>query len=189
MVEKLEQTAKKPGRRRKDDAKADLTAAAKPRSPRTVGRPRQADARAELAEEREPKGRRQRVPLGSMRLKLTAPKRRGFHRRWIVDRANRLQEAQLAGYEFVRDEESIEDAGMGRDSRVKQYSGEEILYLMEIPQAFYDEDQRAKQAEIDEIDETLRRGHVKGANAKDRDAYYAGSDRGDIIVETSDGSR
>ncbi len=155
---------------------------------RTRGRPRK--DRDDMS--REPTGRAERVPMGGMILKLEAPKRPGYFRRWAADRKTNLQRYLNAGYKFVTDDITVEEAGNSQNSRVSQISGDEMLYLMEIPQKLYDEDQAAKQAELDEIDETLRRGHLTGADSRDvkAQAFYPGSKtRGDIVMETPDGSR
>lgn len=132
------------------------------------------DTRAERPQGRDEGGRRQRVPLGTARLKLEAEKRHGHVRRWINDYRNRLHQAQEAGYAFV-EETDAEGRNMRRSVQVgTREDGQPMLaYLMEIRQEFYDEDQAAKQKSVDAIDNAIRRGTPQGADAqKESHAFY-----------------
>lgn len=117
-------------------------------------------------------GKRVRVPLGVPRMKLTSGHREGYVRRWIND--DRLQSAEKGGYSYVR----LEDAGEvgtfdvsqrnGLGDKVSRVVGRHqngspmMAYLMEIKQEWYDEDQRAKQAPIDEQEMAIKRGAGPG---------------------------
>lgn len=161
---------------------------------RSPGRPpksraREDDARDEAGEARNPTDRRERIPMGGMQLKLAVPKKPGMHFHWAADRGMNLARYKAAGYEFVNDEKTIDEAGDGQGTRISRISGSETLYLMEIPQKWYDEDQSKKQLGLDEIDDQLRRGHHKNVASQDAGAMTRGSDRGDIVIETLDGRK
>jgi hypothetical protein len=98
-------------------------------------------------------------------MKMNAPQRPGYVRRWVNDDPGRLDAAQQGGYEFVLGESKSEGGateGMGQKiSRVvgSYDSGNpKTAYLMEIKKEWYDEDQRAKQGNVDLSEAALRRG-------------------------------
>lgn len=90
-----------------------------------------------------------RVPLGQ-RNKLKYPARPGFHRRVVNDTDDRIQQFKDAGYEPVRGEdlggEPIAGDSTKLGSIVSKSVGNKVTgMLMEIPNKFYEEDQKAKQ--------------------------------------------
>lgn len=120
--------------------------------------------------------RKARVPLGVHRAKLAVE---GFEipadrvGRWIVDQPGRIMQAEQGGYVFVDDPaakvgEGAEDQRDHMSSKVSRIVGVRDdgaplkAYLMTIDKDMYDEDQRAKQAEIDETDEAIRSGGIQG---------------------------
>lgn len=124
--------------------------------------------------EEKPKRRRERIPLGVPRRKLTWDHQdenyeyRVFHNR--PGKPNRVNDALAAGYEFVKDDRHMGDEdvsnemGASTDSRVTHIVGEgengEPLkgYLMRIPKEWYDEDQQKKWDIIDEREKQMMRG-------------------------------
>ena len=121
--------------------------------------------------------RRKRVPLGAPVYKLDAPAREGYHRHWINDTPGRLAKAQQGDYTFVTDpddEMNKSDPGAKTSVIVGVHPDGSPMraYLMEIPLEYYEEDQKAEQAQIDKFDAELRRGTVRGADAQDSGAYY-----------------
>jgi len=119
--------------------------------------------------------RKERVPLGAARRKLTARNAafedRGKVGRWVNDRDSRLQDALAAGYQHVITDEGVTvgDVGDGNtstDSRISRVVGTDRsgrplrAYLMEIDRELYEEDQTSKQAEIDEVDAVIQRGQL-----------------------------
>ena len=120
--------------------------------------------------------RKERVPLGSMRKKLSIPE--GLippHKvgRWVNDTPGRLQIAQEGGYVFVDD--PLAKVGDGsenqRDSlstKVRRIVGKHedgspmMAYLMVIEKRFYDADQKAKNKELDEVDKAIKEGGIAG---------------------------
>lgn len=137
---------------------------------------------AHNAEPDRTKGRQKRVPMGVSQPKLKADPREGYVRRWFNDSPGRLQAAQEAGYEFVKDNQSRD-----QDSRRKERAGtrEEggVLhcYLMEIKEEFYREDQALKAVEIDKVDAAINRGSLTGAEGENPKDFYV-PDQGSSIT-------
>ena len=110
--------------------------------------------------------RKQRVPLGVPRLKMSVTERDGFQRRWINDTGGRLAQAEEGGYCFVKREgaEFKEADAKNQNSGVNNCISKVVnsdgtrSYLMEIPMAMYESDQLAKMAKIDELENGLRVG-------------------------------
>lgn len=118
--------------------------------------------------------RAKRRPLGVPVSKMEVPHRKGYVRRWINDKDNRIRLAQEAGYEFVTDVSLSSAAQVGDDgSKVNQVVGTKddgtplIAYLMEIPQDWHNEDQEAKMEAVDKTDEAIREGNVEGHVGQD----------------------
>lgn len=138
---------------------------------------------------REASGRNTRVPLGVARSKLTVAGREGYVRRWINDYDGRLQNAQDGGYEFVQNDaiKQIGDADIdnenrdlgARVSRVVDKTTGQRAYLMEIQTDFYQEDQAAKIAKVEEIDKRIRKGKLEVVE----ESYVPENGRG-IQIET-----
>lgn len=109
--------------------------------------------------------RKERVPLSAMKMKLDAPAREGFVRRWVNDDAGRIQDFERAGYACVEDQEIHTD---GEGSRVARRVGVQdngdplYAFLMEQKQDWYNEDQATKQAELDKVDAAIKRGDGGG---------------------------
>ena len=122
-------------------------------------------------------GRKERIPFGVPVARFNAPEDDGFVYR--VFNANwrkepgRIERAKMAGYEVVEHPRSGESVGTNDD-------GSEIKgVLMRIPKELYDEDQAAKQREIDKVDKQIYRGEFKkGVNDR---RYLPG---GGITTET-----
>lgn len=111
------------------------------------------------------------MPLGVARSRLSVAGRQGYVRRWINDSEGRLQMAQEGGYQFVQDDavKQIGDpdiANENRDlgarvSRVVNQSTGQRAYLMEIKADYYEEDQAAKIAKVEETDRRIRKGKLE----------------------------
>ena len=124
-------------------------------------------------------GRKERVPFGGARLKLSVPAKEGKVRRWINDVGGRCQLAEGGGYEFVTDDGlKIGDTNIGSGnqslgSRVSRIVGTQAdgkamtAFLMEIDEELYKEDQEEKQKKIDLIDEQIQRGNIEGQVGRD----------------------
>lgn len=158
----------------KPEASNEITAAPNPNRPNTADDPVNAEPQAEGSRQprpvsREATGRRERTPLGAPRPKMGAKPIPGHQQRWVNDDGTRLMDAQNAGYEYVTDER-------GRKISRPVGSGENgkpmTAHLMKIPDEFYEEDQAAKQAELDKIDNSIKRGGIKGADQQDANGFY-----------------
>ena len=122
-----------------------------------------------------------RVPFGGPRLKLQLSpqdmklfKKREMVPYWFNDEAGRIERALGAGYNFVDPKfaGSLGQGALHQDGQDPE-SGVRVslvvnkdpvirAYLMEIPKEFYDEDQAAKQAKNDQVDEALAAGGAGG---------------------------
>ena len=99
-----------------------------------------------------------RVPFGVPEQRFSIPKEDSekyhyhvFNDNWRKE-PGRIQRALSAGYEIVEHERSGETSGTNDD-------GSEIKgVLMRIPKELYDQDQAAKQRQIDKVDEQILRG-------------------------------
>ena len=96
--------------------------------------------------------RPKRVPIGTRNV-LTFPERAGYKRRVVNDEGDRIKQFEAAGYTIVREDIVAGDPKAGSETKigsaVNPRTGSETKgVLMEIRQEWYDEDQKAKQAEI-----------------------------------------
>ena len=105
-----------------------------------------------------------RVPVASNRAPLAVQgfDHDNFAGRWVDDRDDRISMFLEAGYEFVDKtvkndgHEKTIDSSSGLDSRMKKPGGKgKTLYLMRLPRQLYNEDQLAKQKELDEIERAM----------------------------------
>ena len=104
--------------------------------------------------------RRKRASLDKMRLKLDAPVRKGFVRRWVNDDGNRVQDMHDRDYEYVEDPKIHTDGEGSRVARrvgVKKNGEPLFAYLMEIKEEYHAEDQREKMKPLDEFQQNLER--------------------------------
>ena len=131
----------------------------------------------------------QRVPFGSATMQLNATEIPGYHLHWINDwhpsMANRIQQAQRAGYKFVSQQEvdtalllgaPTADLGGERVSRLvgTKPNGEPLTaYLMKIPTEWWLEHQKAGWDHADKVDAAIRRG---ASGAKVEGGYNPSSD-------------
>lgn len=114
-----------------------------------------------------------RKPFGTMSLKLSLPKRVGYHRHWFNDVAGRIDEAEQNGWKKVlKDGVPIKRAvGTGRDN------GALYAYAMEIPTEFWQEDMDARHRIAQErMDDVKRKMPVQAAagsvRKEDADKFY-----------------
>lgn len=121
---------------------------------------RRAAPEPEVATEASTK-RRRRASVGGHALKLTAPAREGYSRRWVNDQDNRIASAQELAYDFVTDP-SIQTSDAGsRISRLvgTKANGEPLrAYLMETPNELYAEGVAEKEAHNAQIDQAITAG-------------------------------
>lgn len=116
------------------------------------------------------KDREERVPMGLPEKKLSCPSDDGFHYHVFNDNwqkePGRIQRALRGGYEIV---ENYEPVPVGTND-----DGSGIIgILMKLSHEFYDEDQKAKQKEVDKVDKQIMAGTLQ-AGADDKRYSPAG---------------
>lgn len=105
--------------------------------------------------------RKQRIPVSGPRDILTVSKKDpNYMYRWVKDLPGRVQRFIEGGYEIVNHEADIGqrtvDSGSRLGSAVTRLDGANTLVLMRIPLEWYNEDQEAKQREIDAVEDSMR---------------------------------
>lgn len=160
------------------------------------GRPRKADTetvttetsetevqhgRGKRPRTRRERGRKARTPLGQPQLKMKAQAPDGMVPRWFNDQRNRITQALEAGYAFIGEEGQeldTDDERQGRDQAKKMLVGTHEdgspmhAYLMAIPREWYEEDQKAKLQPVEETEQAIRRGNIRGSDKRDKGNYY-----------------
>lgn len=111
--------------------------------------------------------RPKRTPLGARNRLSFDNQDPNFVYRVINDVDDRLQRAQEAGYEFVASAESLGDKraaeGGKIDSRVSKPVGNGVRgFLMRMPREYYEEDQLAKQSQVDDTERAMKPNTSKG---------------------------
>jgi hypothetical protein len=125
-----------------------------PKAPETPAEPVASDTAA-------PPKRRRRASVGGHALKLQAPARAGFQRRWFNDSDNRLAQADDLAYDFVHDPDAKSSDVGSRVSRLvgTKANGEPLrAYLLETPDELYAEGVAEKEAHNRQIDEAIMAG-------------------------------
>lgn len=108
-----------------------------------------------------PPKRRRRAKLGVHALKLQAPLRQGYTRRWVNDTQMRVAEMESLGYEFVHEPDTKSTDVGSRVSRLvgNQANGDaQRAYLMETPDELYAEGLAEKEAASAVVDEAIATG-------------------------------
>ena len=137
-------------------------------APKKRGRPSKAETLANLTS-------RIRTPITGERSLLTVEgKQPGFHYRWIRDTDESGSEVLRylsAGYEFATRSEGLiigdnavyNSRAVG--SMIRRSAGRDgdFLYLMKIPQEWYEEDQRAKAVKVDKTEEAIQNPEIEGS--------------------------
>jgi hypothetical protein len=105
-----------------------------------------------------------RQAFGSRALKLSAPKRAGFHRHWFNDKPGRVATALAAGYKIVHENGKPIERVVGTTAR-----GEgQTAFLMEIPEQWHRENLQASQQAADEVEATIRRNEIAATVGSNR---------------------
>lgn len=149
--------------------------------PTRRGRPPRAQE-SEVTESTEPTvtRRRRRAPVEGGGLKLHAPERKGYVRRFVNDTGNRIAEMQELGYTFV-DEPSADTHGPG--SRINRLAGTQDggaplkTYLMETPIELFEQGEREKEEERSEVDLAINQGRDPSGEVDPRHSYLPGETR------------
>ncbi len=125
---------------------------------------------ANVRKQAQEKGKIPRVPFGIPGLKMQLSdadqaefKRRGMVPHWFNGKDGRIERAKAAGYSFV-DPENATSLGQSAIHRGNTDEGSKVsmivsrgepeirAYLMEIKKKFYDEDHKAKEAHLQEME-------------------------------------
>jgi hypothetical protein len=155
-----------------------------------AGRPRKTALAAQAAPEAQstapdttgatPKSRRRRrSSVGGLQLKLSAPQRPGYVRRWVLDDPSRIISMQDLGYDFAEAEAKTEGLG----TRIERHAGKDAegkpqrLILMETPQEEYDLGLKDKEAALKPFEDALRAGRDTTGTVQDQ---YAPSERSSV---------
>lgn len=112
-----------------------------------------------------------RIPLGGLKQRLQiADKDPAFHYRWINDKAHRIRDALMAGYqpvlstgdEYNPEEDDHQSTDQWIKSKVSRTeSGDPLIaYLFKIKKEWYDEDQAAKRQAVDTTEQEIYQGNV-----------------------------
>lgn len=118
--------------------------------------------------------RESRVPVSGPRDILTVTnKDPNFEYRWVKDMPGRVQRFLDAGYSIVVHETQVGqravDTGSRLGSAVTRLDGPQTLVLMRISKEWYNEDQDAKQRELDSLEDSLR---PEGLQSLERNDAY-----------------
>lgn len=138
---------------------------------------------------------RRRIPMSLPLQKLQVPAMPGYHLYWMRGTADRIAQAQRAGYEFVsEDEVSLNQSLVGGDAKVsgntdlgsrvsviaggRDFDGHGNpvrLYLMKIKEEWWLEDQKVLQDRNEQVAESLRGPGLGSENEspEDRIARYS----------------
>lgn len=126
--------------------------------------------------------RRRRASVGGHAMKLAAPQKEGWTRRWFNDNGNRIAEAEELGYSNVSDT-GIKSSGPGSVvSRLvgTKANGEPLsAFLMETPNELYAEGLAEKEAHNRQIDDAIKAGRDSTGQMPSSETYGQGSIKSD----------
>jgi len=113
----------------------------------------------------------QRKPLHQQGpLSISGEKDPNFHYRVVNDIGSRIHAFQQAGYELVTDDNLVigdsrvsDAADLGSTKRILSKDGT-VSYLMRIKKEWFDEDQKAKNDRLDELDTAMKQDVSKSAD-------------------------
>lgn len=132
----------------------------------------------EAADSAKPTRRRKRGDVAGMSLKLAAPAREGYVRRWFNDSNNRIAEAGELAYDHVKDP-SIQSSGS--DSRISRLVGTKAngeplrSYLMETPLEEYERGTADREEFNRRVDEAITTGSDFTGQMPQSETYGRGS--------------
>ena len=141
-----------------------MTDASESQAPARRGRPPSVQP-AETVAATPTASRRKRTPVGGISLKLDAPKREGYVRRFVNGDPARVQELIELGYTFVG-EKAGQDAARteGLGTRIARHAGKldsgapMQAFLMETPVVEYEIGVAEKEDRLKPFEDALRRG-------------------------------
>jgi len=106
-----------------------------------------------------------RKPFGALEQKLAYPAREGFHRHWFNDSPGRIVRAQEAGYDHVKGDDG---KNVTRIVGTAEGGGPLSAYLMEIPEEWWQADMAEQQKQVNEKEDTMRRGELEKQSGDNR---------------------
>lgn len=116
-----------------------------------------------------PSGRPQRTRVGTRNILTVRDKDPEYMYRFVTDDVDtdRVESFKEQGYELVEktkvgDKRVAKDSAPGTPTRISVGNGK-YGYLMRIKKAWYDEDQRAKQNDLDALEESIKKPNLDGA--------------------------
>jgi len=119
-----------------------------------------------------PRGRTQRVPVGSRMVLTVAGKDPSYEYRIINDSGDRVQEFLEAGYELV-DNDSVRvgdkrvNAASAEGSKAQLSVGQgQKAFVVRIKKEWYEEDQMKKQAHVNELENATKAKALDGTYGK-----------------------
>lgn len=119
-----------------------------------------------------PSGRVKRIPVGTRNILTVDGKDPNYHYRIINDTADRVQQFLDAGYEIVDaknhkigDKRAGQATPEGSVAQISLGQGDKG-YLVRIKKEWYEEDQAAKQAKVQAIEDTTKQKALNGTYGK-----------------------
>jgi hypothetical protein len=119
-----------------------------------------------------PSGRVTRTPVGRRNRLTVTNKDAGYVYRFVNDTGDNVLRYQEAGYEFAPDSKhTVGDKRVNMatsEGSIKQVSvgGDMKAFLMRIPKDIYEDQQKAKQARVDQLEEDTKRTALNGTYGK-----------------------
>ena len=119
-----------------------------------------------------PVSRVRRTPVGRRNVLTVDGKEPGFHYHVVNDTGGRIAQFQEAGYEIVASKDvRIGDKRIGKASAdgslaVVDVGQNQKAYVMRIPDEYYEEDQAAKQAHVNDTETAMREKALDGTYGK-----------------------
>lgn len=119
-----------------------------------------------------PRGRTQRVPVGTRKILTVTGKEAGYEYRIVNDSGDRVQEFLDAGYELVEngsvrvgDKRVNTATSEGTNAQISVGQGQKA-FVVRIKKEWYDEDQAVKQAKVNELESATKAKALDGTYGK-----------------------
>lgn len=119
-----------------------------------------------------PAGRVRRTPVGRRNVLTVSGQEAGFHYRVVNDVGNNVQRYLNAGYDFVEAKDvTVGDTRIGAPSETGSKAEVHVgggvkAYVMRIREDWYKEDQEAKQAHVNQLEEATKQKATEGNYGK-----------------------
>ena len=119
-----------------------------------------------------PRGRTTRVPIGTRQVLDVKGKDPNYNYRIVNDSGDRIEMFRQAGYELVNaDDVSVGDSKVEKptaEGSIAQVSvgGGQKAYIVRIKKEWYEEDQKAKQHKVDQLESAIKQKALDGTYGK-----------------------